>query len=458
MAFDSRLSEQTPLVATNCSTSGQIPLGARIWTRRDQTRTPRLLFAIAFCGLLASGCAATEELLDSGCTTTTECDTGEICQDGVCVASGRGGGTSGGGRGGTTNADAGTGLADTGSGGGLDAGAIVDSGTSPTPDTGSGTTPDTGTTPTPDSGAGSTDSGGTTPDTGGGGGGTCTTQMQTCELTGTDPVEISGEFYCVSLTSFDTPRCLRRCSSPQSTNGCDDGSLCWTLDDGGTTEWDMCLPSECDSWEESAEQCAGDTCVLFGDDEGLCFTAGSTPAGGSCPANPTDDSQRCQTGAFCDLPTASASAGVCRPLCEFYGANSCAAGQTCGLLTLAQGYCQPVTTTPVLGECAAGTDWCNERSRCFEFGSGADVTDYCMRYCRRGVASDCADLSDTVCNWNVFSDSVTEGLCFPPCESAADCPTGALCSMGVCSEACASDADCSTAGDVCFENVCKPAP
>ena len=410
-----------------------------------------------------SACASDDPQLIP-CGSDSDCPSGAVCgASGFCETSTSGGTGGRGGGGGTADAGGGGGGTDTGGGGGgtTDAGGGADV---PSIDTGGG------------GGGTDTGGGGGGTDTGGGGGGVetgqCTSHGQACELPAEAGLsEDSDDFYCVLFAEADAPTCVSRCTNPFVPDTCPTGTVCWEV--GTDPElFTMCLESQCDSWQNGAAECDGGTCLEMGNSAGICLLAGDLPDGSACPRTPADDTRRCESGTFCDLPDTTATAGTCEPLCGFWdGAGECDAGELCGRLTNQQGLCQEAEPAQRLGVCldAGGTDlapcecdtpgtMCAERSTCLTFGSGVDAANYCATLCRRGVAGDCPDAS-TVCNWNAFADTIEVGICLPPCRTDDECSgLGERCLSGVCAESCANDVDCVTPGDYCLNGYCKPSP
>ena len=458
-----------------------------------------LLAVLAVTALAFPGTGCVSSSISPDCTGPADCETGQTCEDGVCT-------TGGGGRDagstdtgtlsdtgltdtgipdtgtpdtttdndtGTVDASNDTGTVDTGNDTGIvqdtgnDTGIVQDTGT---PDTGMDTgTPDTGTdTGTPDTGndTGTPDTG--MPDTGMDTGmdtGTpdlCASQGEVCSLDFGVAIRDDGDYYCVQLNGQDTPLCLAKCTETFERSGCESGSFCLEVT-GGSSPANMCVPSECTSWMNSAVECSGATCLEFAPDAAYCFSAGAAAEGSTCTPGSADTNAVCSTGLFCDLPGAGATSGTCRQLCELWGSPSCPAGQACGQLTDEQGMCEPSEDTAPFTVCSgAAGSVCGDRSRCLTFNTTDGEQVLCAPYCRAGSGTDCSGItlggSPTVCDYNAFIDTNNIGICLPPCSGTADCDAtrGQSCESGVCVRRCTIDSDC-MGGDVCFEGICKPA-
>ena len=471
--------------------------------------TPRvsLLAVIAATALAFPGTGCVSSSITSDCTGPADCAAGEICEEGVCTAESGGrdtGGTDTGTLSDTGVPDIGdpdtgapdTGLTDTGETdtgvdndtgpvdtGGNDTGIVQDTGNDTsttdtgTPDTAMDTgTPDTSMdtgapdttmdTGTPDTSmdTGPPDTGMDTgmPDTGMDTGmpDVCASQGEVCTLDFGVAIRDDGDFYCVQLNGQDTPLCLATCTDPFERSGCSSGSFCLEVT-GGTTPANMCVPSECTSWMNSAVECSGATCLEFAPDAAYCFTAGAAAEGSTCTPGSADTNAVCSTGLFCDLPGAGATSGTCRQLCELWGSPSCPAGQACGQLTDEQGMCEPSEDAAPYTVCSgAAGSVCGDRSRCLNFNTTDGEQVLCAPYCRAGSATDCSGVTvgggSTVCDYNTFIDTNDIGICFPPCSGTADCDEtrGQSCEAGVCLRRCTIDSDC-MGGDVCFQGICK---
>ncbi len=399
---------------------------------------------LALAASLGTACISTEDAI-STCESDDDCGRGESCVLGICAepTGGRGG------RGGTDTGGLDVVVSDdTGEGTGADSGGSE-------ADTG-GTGTDSGGTGT-DTGGTGTDSGGTGTDTGGTGS-PCTAAFTACELTGTEPIEPSGAgFYCANTA--DGGICLPSCRLPFAVAGCPDDSVCVDLGEESAPLL-ACIPADCGDFSSPTPPCdAGDSCIEFADEVGLCFGAGTAAVGAACDVSSDAPADNCGPDAFCDTPSTTVSRGTCAALCDFWASESCGAGQTCGLLTFGTGFCQPLTAAVgPLEACTTPGDACGDRARCLTFDTPDGEQNLCATYCRRGVSRDCAALPGTVCNWNAFTGSVDYGICLPPCETNADCVAGNTCTGdGVCAQACTSDASCDR-GDFCLDGVCKPEP
>ena len=373
--------------------------------------------AFAACAAAAIGlpACATSEIV--GCESALDCATGQICEESVCTDI-------------TDRRDTGSVDARDNDAGDADddTGELPDTGTTDTGTT--DTTPtDTGNTDTAPTDTGNTDTGPT--DTGNDVGPadtsdaadigqedvtfqTCSSQGARCSLNGVS-IRDDGDFYCVNLTDQPTPICTMKCGEDFTQDVCPAASYC--LEVTGDEPFNMCLPAECDSWEQSASQCDSGTCVQFSETYGQCFNAGVVPNSGACRVPAETDADRCDVGMFCDLPDADATIGSCRQLCDPFDGRNCPDSQDCGFLTESQGMCQPSEQLGPYNNCPTPGNVCSNRSVCLTFTFTDDTTqDLCGVYCRPGM-NDCNGIlafsQTTVCDADAVADP-NLGLCLPP--------------------------------------------
>lgn len=383
--------------------------------------------AAVFCFLQMS-CASSEA--EPECTEDFECNFGETCNTelGVCEElrpSNNGNPNNGNPNNGNPN----NGTPDSGNNG------TPDAGNNGTPDIGNNGTPDVGedtsnpNTCSPACGAGQhCENGSCVDDTTTGG---CTQKGDTCDPQTSD----QGSFWCVG-DGNGGGTCLPKCTETFSAQGCATGEYCWNIGSQADPA-PACIESDC----QVDADCTNGACLNFDNQFGICITGGSTPEGQSC--DPNASSNECATGTFCHTEPSGSNTGVCRGICDPWGASTCPSGQACNLFTNRDGLCSPKVENPentqAYTQCTDSANLCTDGVPCVGF---VDGTNGCMPYCRTGM-NDCppppsGSTGTVVCNNYVSPGDHTWGICLGACASSADCSTGSTCQGGICRTQCST--------------------
>ena len=277
----------------------------------------------------------------------------------------------------------------------------------------------------------------------------CDEKGDSCDVNQLD----QGTFWCVQLSQSGDGTCVPKCDNEFAAGSCADGEYCRNLRPNGEPAL-ACLPSQCSTNADCTTSTTQGTCINFDNHYGICFAPGPLAPGEQCST--TQGSDLCQRGYWCRTPQGSDS-GVCAKLCDPWAtsSSSCPSGEACTVLTNRQGICSDKTeATPKApyASCSTSGNMCSDGTVCL--GSSSPN---CYKFCRTGEG-DCDGLTfngeplPSTCDNYMVPGERSYGLCFPTCQTAADCcpdsnpDCGLSCHSGICRTTCSP---ASVAEDCC---------
>lgn len=261
----------------------------------------------------------------------------------------------------------------------------------------------------------------------------CASEGDRCDLNATPAAGLR----CLFVRSTGEARCFRSCSETYSAIGCKTAQYCLPIDPDTPASGAICQDSQCTQSSDCTSGTTQGTCITVENQFGFCERAGTASVGQACDLSSSVPSERCEQGASCRTSN-GASTGTCVRVCNPWasGATGCAASERCALLTPGTGRCTNQLDSSgqqVYDTCQISGTWCANATQCFANGA----QNVCFRYCRPGIASDCADLGTAACDPYVFTGDKSIGLCNPDCSlNTSICGTTRVCVGKTCRPRC----------------------
>lgn len=237
---------------------------------------------------------------------------------------------------------------------------------------------------------------------------------------------------CLFIRDTGEARCFSECSEPFTAIGCDTAQYCLPIDPDNQALGSICQDSRCTQSSDCTSGTTQGTCIMLDNLFGFCERAGTAAVGQTCDSSSQVAADRCEQGASCN--SSNRCVRICNPWAS--GATGCAINERCAIFTQGTGYCTTQLDSSgqqVNDSCQIANTWCDHATQCFS-GTSAN---FCLRYCRPEVASDCADLSTTTCNPYFFRGDKTVGICAPDCSlNTSICGTTRTCVNKTCRPRC----------------------
>ena len=278
----------------------------------------------------------------------------------------------------------------------------------------------------------------------------CTRAGDLCDRTNRD----QGNFGCILLVGQTEGICHLKCDKDATTETCPTGSYCV-----GSTDFDICLQSNCASIFNSATECPstgyyGGTCFPYANGTYRCRKAGTVQAGQTCLESSSDLSKICAVGLLCFN-------GKCVNPCD-RGNSNCQNPETCLIIDPSHtelGICVESCTPYSTGECSQQGQGCwplaSDRAMCLAMGSQTE-------------GQPCGT-ANTICAEGYICSAFTgtEGrcirLCNPAgqagdprglCQAGEECLATQIAAIGLCIKTCGpwSGTPSCGAGMGCFPN------